>query len=281
MAQLGAKVADKTKEYARYKNLVENEKTLPLRRLEEVEVDLASLTAQKKSADARLAEAKSGPTASEIAVSAARVKEAEAALQIASNDLKDSVIYAPFAGVITRRIKGVGDYCVNMPPTEVVELVSLDQLEAELALPESYLRSIEPGKTQLMLRSSLLPRPLSLPVTRVVDQIDPEKGTFIIRVAIPTDQRGALAPNSFITCDLPLADIGGGVIVPARGIVMDGKEAFVFVAREGKMVRQRVHVGDKLSEGVILTEGLRDGEKIVIGSVVEMADGKALPAGLE
>lgn len=277
VASLEVQLADKLRERDRYKNLVEVEKTLPARRLEESEVAVASLTAQKAAAQARLQEAQRGGSPTDIAVAQARVKEAEAALRIAQTDLRDAVVTAPFDGVITQRLKSTGDYLVNMPPTDVLEVVSMERLEAEIAIPESYLPAVQSSEAKLTLRSPLLRQAMELPVTRVVGQVDPAKGTFNVRVAIPADKRQGLIPGAFVTADLPMAGSSAGVIAPARALAFAGGKPWIMVARDGKMARQAVEIGDRLSEGVIITAGLKDGDRIIIGPAEQLADGRELP----
>lgn len=275
VTQLAVRSADKAKERDRYKRLVEEEKTLPPRRLEEVEVDLAALQAQKAAAEARFNEAQRGPTPSEIAVASARVKEAEAALQIARDDLRDATVTAPFDGVITQRFKSVGDYIASTPPTDVLELVNLDKLEAEIAIPEIYLPALQEKQNTITIKTALLSKPLVLPVTRVVEQVDASHGTFVARVAIPADARGRLVPGAFITAEIPLAG-AGGTLAPARAVMMQDGKPYLFVAKDGKMQRRDVSLGEKLSEGVIVSAGLSDGETVVMGPSAQLADGKDL-----
>lgn len=281
LAQLEVQLADKVRERDRYKKLVEEEKTLPPRRLEESEVSVASLTAQKLSAQARLAEAQAGGAPADVAVAQARVKEAEAALEVAATDLRDATIVAPFDGVISQRFKSIGDYIVNMPPTDVLEIVSLQKLEAEIAVPESYLPAVQSGALRITLRSPLLKQAMDLPITRVIEQVDPAKGTFNVRIAIPADKRQGLIPGAFVTAELPLPESAGGVIVPVRAIVYDRPKPWVMVSRDGKMARQEVELGDRLSEGIIITAGLKEGDKIVLGPANQLVAGKELPSHLK
>lgn len=266
VAELEARIGDKQKDVARYQRLVE-EKTAPAKRLEEVQTDLAALEANRKAAAARLQEAENGPTKTEVAMAEARVNEAQAALKMAQDDLQDAVVRAPFTGLITRRFKSPGDYLTATPPTDVVELVNLEKLEAELRLPEAYFGGVAAGKTRVRLKSAVWKASVELPVTRVIEQIDPAKGTFAFRVAIPAEKRAGIAPGAFVTAEVTLEPTAaGGVIVPQRAVTMEDGKAVVVVAEEpGKRVKRVVEVGDKLTEGVILKRGVAPGEKVVVG----------------
>ncbi len=277
VAELDARLADKQREEQRYKRLVEEEKTLPIRRLEEVQTEVMALKALRLAAGARLQEAENGPTPTEIAMAQARVHEAEAALKMAQDDLRDATVRAPFDGMITERFKSPGDYMTNMPPTEVFEVTAPDRLEAELRLPEAYLTAVQAGKTPATLQSPLLAKALTLPVSRVVAAVDRAKGTFTMRVTIPAEPRSGLVPGAFVTAAVQVGDQGRGVIVPLRAIVQNGPQAIVFVSQDGKMVKRAIEVGERLTESAVVQSGLAAGEAVLVGPVESMRDGATLP----
>jgi len=280
MAELDLQIANQEKDVARYKQLVEVDKTLPEKRLEDVALELARTKTQRKAAQARLDEAENGATKTEIAMAVARVKEAQVAVKSAQDDVRDTVMHAPFDGLITRRFKSPGDYIAATPPTEVLEIVSLDELEVEFRLPEAYYGRIEEGKTVVKLTSSLLQSTLDAKVTRIIREIDPAKGTFACRTAVTAAQRVGLMPGAFVTAQIQLAQEVGDVVIPQRAVVTEGGTAVVFVAAGGKMKRTEVEVGDRLTEGVLIKSGIQDGAQVLVGPAELLKDGNALPTYL-
>jgi len=280
LAELDSRIKDRERDEARYRRLVEVDHTVPVKRLEEVQLELLVLRIQRLAAQAKLDEALAGPTRTEIAVAEAKVKEAQTALAAAQLDLKDTAITAPFDAVITRRMKSLGDYVAGAPFVEVLELTTVDRLEAELRLPEAYFAQVVPGKTRVALRSLLLKNALDLAVTRVIPDIEVQQGTFAFRVAIPPEQRDGLVPGAFVTATLKLGDQSEGVILPQRAVLTDGSKAFVLVAADGKMVHRTVELGDRLTEGIVVRSGVRPGEQVVVGPPELLKDGAPLPESL-
>lgn len=280
LAAIEARIAEQKRDEERFKRLVEQDKTLPPKRLEEVQLQLKVLEEERRAAQARVAEAEAGPTPTEIAVAEALVKQTEAQLAAAELDLRDTVITAPFDALLTQRLRGPGDYLNNAPFTEVLELVSLQELEAELRLPETYFLKVIPGKTEARLGSPLLPNGLALPVARLLEVIDPHSGSFAFRVRIPRASCGQLKPGAFIQARVLLDGAATTAIVPQRAVVRAEGQAFVFVAQDGKMSRRAVVPGDELTEGLILKSGVKPGETLVLGPPGLLQDGAALPAYL-
>lgn len=281
VAELDVRLADRQREEQRYRRLVEQEKTLPAKRLEEVQTEVAVLTALRRAAQSRLDELRNGPTPTEIAVQQAVVHQAEVSLKIAQDDLRDSLVRAPFDGLITRRFKGPGDFNTGSPNTDVVELVSADRLEVELRLPEAYFPRIIPGKTPITLHCALINESVVLPVTRVISSIDPTGGTFAIRVSIDPQQVPGLVSGAFVTGEITIDSRNQGVVVPLAAIVGEKEQAAVFVVRDGKMVRTPVVLGDRLTESVVIRSGLAVGDRIVIGPEESLKDGQPLPEELK
>jgi HlyD family secretion protein len=277
VAELDLRVGNQQKDFERYQRLVQVDKTLPEKRLEDAALELDRFKSQRKAAAARLEEAENGATRTAIAVVEARVNEAQVAVKAAQDDVRDTVVLAPFDGMITRRMKSPGDYIAATPPTEVMEIVSLRELEVEFRLPEMYLGRIEEGKTPVKLTSAALQTTLDTTVTRIIREIDPVQGTFACRTAVTADQRGALTPGAFVTAQIRLGKNAADVVVPQRAVVRDGTAAAVFVAADGKMKRVLVEVGDRLTEGVLIKAGLQGGEKVLVGPAELLKDGDRLP----
>ncbi len=239
---LEARLKDRLTDEARYRRLVEVDKTVPLKKLEEVRLGVESLRQQIKAAQAQ-------------------VRGAQAALDSARLDLRDTEVKAPFDGTVTKRMKGLGDHLAGAPLVEVLELTTTDRLEAELRLPELYMAQVVPGTTQVALSGPQLQAELALPVTRVVPQVDAASGTFAVRVAIPAEKAGGIAPGAFVTARLRL-DPGSAVVVPLRAVVRDAAGAAVMVSESGKLVRRAVELGSELTEGVVVKSGLKAGEQV-------------------
>ena len=280
VTELEAVVKNREREEARSRQLVEVEHAQTVRSLEQAQLDLEQSRNQLKAAQARLDEAIAGPTPTEVAIAKARVQEAQAMLDSAQLDLRDTDVKAPFDGTITQRMKGIGDYVAGAPFVEVLELTTVDRLEAELRLPEAYLSRVTAGKTRLTLHSPLLQHDLELTITRAVPNVDPEHGTYAVRVAIPPEARSGLVPGAFVTATLALGDQGGGVVVPQRAVLTDSGKSYVMVAADGKMQRRDVELGDRLTEGVIVKSGVHAGEKVLVGPAGQLKDGAPLPPGL-
>lgn len=265
VTEQAARLENQRREVGRYGRL-DAARVTAKAQFENVQLEEARIRAQLDTAQAALDEALSGPTPTVIAMTEARVKEAEVALDAARKDLLDVETKAPFAGTIVDRAKGVGDMTSSAPGGEVLTLVSAADLEAELTLPESYFTRIVPGETGVILRGPTLDADLPLVVSRVVPDIDPRLGTFTLRITIPAGKRGRLAAGSFVTASLQPADKAGAVILPLSAVARDADGDFVYVADGSDVKRRAVQVGDRLTEGIVISRGVKAGERVILGA---------------
>ncbi len=277
LAEIDARLDDLRRDEARFRRLVEEDHTMPAKKLEEVRAQIAVAEAQRAAAAARLDEAKAGATATELAVASATVAEARSQLELAEVDLRDTVVKSPREAVVVQRHRTLGDYVNHAPFTEVLTLVSDTDLEAELRLPESDLKRMVARTTTVTLESPLVDGPLDLTVDRTTGTVDPNDGVFAFRAKIPPARRGRLIPGAFVQGVVTLGRSESGVVVPRRALSTEGGQAVVYVARGGVLRRLVVNVAENLSDGVVVREGLTEKDFVAVGPPEKLKDDAPAP----
>jgi RND family efflux transporter MFP subunit len=223
-----------------------------------------------------LAEAENGATKSQIAIAEARVAEANVALKTAQDDLRDTSVRAPFDGLITRRFKTVGDYIASNPPVEVFELLDTSTMEVELRIPETYFSRIIPGKTKVTLASTLDKSETTHAVSRIIRHVDPERGTFPLRVALPGDTK--LVLGGFVTANIELEPSTEGVIIPLASIRNDAKGDYIFItSAEKKAERFAVSVTQRFTEKAKIKQMPPKDARIVANPPATLKEGDPIP----
>jgi hypothetical protein len=276
VAEIRSRLDELDRDEERYRRLVEEDKTVPAKKLEEIRMQRSMVQAQQSAAKARLDEAKAGSTATEIEVAAAHVVEAEAQLAVAELDKKG---HDRLRAVLRRRdptIQKPGDYVNNAPFVEVLELVSDSMLEAELKLPEAYFRDVGEGSTMITISSPMLAQPMEVPITRIVNSIDTKDGTFAFRVTIPAEKRERLVPGAFLEGKVAVARPTVAVAIPVAALERSKDGDFVYLVKGDILKRTAVKVGERLSDAVIIREGLGVGDSVAVGSKDLVRDGASV-----
>lgn len=113
----------------------------------------------------------------------------------AAKFLDDTSVRAPFAGLVTARLKTEGEWISTMPPAPLLVLVELDPMEVRLEAPAHLMGQIPVG-TALRLRFPAVGKELVTKVTRVVPAIRAATRSFAVIAELPNPD-GSLQPGLF------------------------------------------------------------------------------------
>lgn len=217
---------------------------------------------------------------SEARVAAAEVEELRASLDRARIDLADTVIRAPTDGVVLETFKQPGEVAVPggfSGSGDLLRLANLTELRAELDVNEADLVHISLGQAARVTPDAFPDRAYRGEVARLAPQIDRQKGTREVEVRVLEPDAELLPDMSVRVVFLSQLGTGGaaaatpggaapGAVIP-RGALQRGADGRAFVWRvDGERARRvPVEVADVLGDRVVVREGLRGGEPVVVG----------------
>jgi len=231
--------------------------------------DFRARTAQ---ADAQLAQAQSTlsriesldrPEAvSEQAREQARtdVAVAGSTRDLARRQLSDSVVRAPFAGVIARREVSRGAFVRIGTP--MFTLVSSGTLRLALSVPERYVTQVTTDSVVSVLPESTTGEGIEARVVRIGPIIEPATRTFRIEAEVDPHE-GAFRPGMFVLGTLALGVDQAAVRIP-RGSVFSavGRDRVAAVV-DGVIVMKDVELLGEI-EGDAVVHGLAESDVVVV-----------------
>ncbi len=245
-------------------------------------VDAKIHGAQQAQADARLLQARSdlrrvealGDMASEAdrERAATEVRVAEASLQLATAQLDQAVIRAPFDGVASAVDVEVGEYAP--PGSPVMRLSQMDPVKVTLSVPDRDVVALQAG---MPVRVGALSR--SEPFVGVIDYVgaaaDLNSRAFPVAVKVDNPD-GLLLPGMIVRVDASRVVQEGVVTIPQEWVVYTRNDRGVFIETDGVAVWRPVSLGPVVRDQVVVTGGLAHGDRIVITGHRDLADGDAL-----
>ena len=197
-------------------------------------------------------------------ITVARVQSASAMVDRARQDLRDTVVTAPYDGVVTRRLvdEGVMMRSLMSAGFPVAQIMKTDVLEAIVHVPELHLRQIEIGMPA-RLHIDGLERQVETSVHILNDLVDPATHTVEVRLLIPNPDL-SVKPGLFVKAELEPAPRTVRVI--ERGAVLGfGEERYVFVEQDSRAVRRPIRVRDLDLLRLEVLTGVEPGERALIG----------------
>ncbi len=179
-----------------------NADAIPLAEVDTARGAAQATEAQARAAQARLALLKKGSRVEVIAEARAAVAAAVAELEEARTYLAQMELRAPAAGVVIRRLHEVGEQVSTTPPTTVLVLANLDQLELRAEVDEVDVARVGLGQTGYATAQAYGDRRFVGHVTQIVAELgrktqrldDPRAriDTRVLEVVFTLDDPGAL-----------------------------------------------------------------------------------------
>ena len=227
----------------------------------------AALDGAKASLDAALA----GPTKAEIAVEKAAVTQAEAKVKQAQWKIDRTRVRAPYDAMITDRYVDEGDRVTALPRVEIMELMNVSILSAEIGVPQRYMQAIQVGDVAAVVSRDDT-KPVQGIVARINHKVDPANRTFRVRVGIRNDDR-RFRVGQFVRVKLDVETASGILSIPRRALIYAGGQPQVFVFRDGKANRREVQIGIETADSVEVLSGLSESEQVVVNDPSVLTDG--------
>ncbi len=176
--------------------------------------------------------------------------------------LRDAVGYAPFNGVIVKKMVEVGD--TVQPGQPLLVFAEAELLQIQVEIPARLLSGIEEGDT-LMARLDVHSTPIPVRVVQIFPMADPKRHTVTVKLNLPAD--APAAPGMYT--EVMVADVNAPKasfpVVPATALVRRGSLPAVYVVNEaGNTELRMVRTGPRTGAGMVtVLSGLSGGERIV------------------
>jgi RND family efflux transporter MFP subunit len=200
---------------------------------------------------------------------------ARARVTLARKALADTVVKAPFAGVVGERLVSVGDYV--MRGTKVASVLRTNPLRVQLTVPEQYSTGIAVGRSVSFEVDASPGQKFTGQVRYVSPALEANSRTLVVEAVVPNDS-GALKPGAFATALIEQANRSPGVLTPAAAVRTVAGTSRVFVVAGGKAEERIVTIGQPLGDLVEITSGLKAGEQVATSNVTQLADGVPVAA---
>jgi RND family efflux transporter MFP subunit len=206
-------------------------------------------------------------------------------LKIADIGLDNTIVRAPFAGVVIAKAAQPGEIVSPLSAgggftrTGIGTIVDMESLEVEVEVNESFIGRVQP---KMPIQATLNAYPdWQIPgeVIAIIPTADRSKATVKVRVALSVkDPR--IVPDmgvrvSFLEAAKPQqAEQPKGVRAPGAAVVEREGAQVAFVVGDDDTVQQRgLKVAGKLGDDVHVTDGLQAGETVVLDPPPELKDG--------
>jgi len=228
--------------------------------------ELDSADAALKVADGRYEDA-----VEEVRNRQALLSQRKTERDLARQAMVDTVLIAPFAGIIRERTVSPGQYVSAGAP--IATLVRMHPLRLQADVPERDASSVKVGQA-VKVRVEGDATAYAGRVVRVSPAIDEQSRSLRIEAQV-SNEAATIRPGSFATGDIIVAAETPAIVVPSSAIVSFAGVEKVLTVAGGKVVERRVELGRREGKAVEILKGLAAGERVIVepGNLV---DGEAV-----
>jgi RND family efflux transporter MFP subunit len=206
------------------------------------------------------------------------LQAARARVSLARKALADTVVRAPFAGVVGERLVSVGDYVTR--GTKVASVMRTNPLRLQLTVPQQFSVEVSVGRA-VSLEVDTAPGKIYTGQVRYVSPALQADSRTLIVEAVVANPDGSLRPGTFATAQIEQSSNTPGMLVPATAVRTVSGTSRVFVVTGGRAEERLVTTGQPLGDRVEIMTGLKAGEQVATSNITQLVDGVAVAATAE
>lgn len=218
-----------------------------------------------------------------VEVGKASVVSAQARVESALLDLGYCDVRAPISGLIGAKQVSIGELVGKGQPTLLATISTLDPIWFYCSVSEVDLLKAhsEAGKTgnkvaDLPVSLTLSDGSVHPPKGKIVfvdRAVDVQTGTLRIRAEFPNPEK-LLRPGMFARMTLDLGARSNSILVPERAVAeLQGKNFVWIIDSESKASQRPVLIGRRMGENLLVQDGLKPGEHIVVEGLQKVREG--------
>jgi HlyD family secretion protein len=236
--------------------------------------DTRKAEADVRQAQIALQQTKNGARPEEIAQLAAALQSSQAKLLAVQVQLRDTVIIAPFDGIITQRYASVGAFVTptttaskegQATSTSIVAIAK--DLEVKAKVPEVDIGKVRVGQNVEIAADAYPDQKFKGAVKIVAPEAVVEQNVtaFDVRLGIDNDPGGKLKSGMNVNVSFVGEQVPTALMVPTVAIVRDkGKDGVLVPGKDSQPEFREVALGFAVKDKTQITSGINAGDRVFI-----------------
>jgi HlyD family secretion protein len=236
----------------------------------------------------RVLEAAVGQAEADAQRAEASMQQAQADLRYAEALLQNTIIRAPFAGVVVKKMAEVGESVAPIPPGvnlstssgAIVALADLATLEVEVDVAEANVAKLKSGQPAEVTVEAFPDKRYRAELRQVIPTADRTKATVMVKVTI-LDKDENLKPEmsakaTFIEPQVsadPGAPVKPLVLISQQAVVTRDGSPHVFEIVDGTARLHAITTSGTRQDRVVVSDGLAGSETLVLNPPQGLKDG--------
>jgi RND family efflux transporter MFP subunit len=220
---------------------------------------------------------------SAVLVAEGTLAVAKATVAVNQRYQDDTIIKAPFDGVVTVTTAQPGEIVSPqfLGGGGIAKIVDMDSLEVDVDVSENFINRVRPQQPAIITLDAYADTATPGEVIAVIPTADRSKATVKVRIGFKHKDRRIVpemgARVSFLEesrqSRAGVSSAPPGVLVPAEAVQTSGDTGIVFVISGDVVERRAVRLGARTADGQTILAGLQPGAVLALGDFSKLSDG--------
>lgn len=204
----------------------------------------------------------------------AQVRSDEADLELAKESLNQTIIRAPFDGVLSERKQSKGSYVAA--GDELVRIQDLTPIRLTFHIPEKDLTAIKVNDPVEATTDAYADTTFDGKIEAIEPSINEKTRSVTVHARFEnTDRR--LLPGLYGRISIGLSDQkSASLVVPEKALVFQEDSTYVYKKVGDKAVLTKVKLGTRTADQAEILDGLKKDEEIVLEGLYKIHDGSSI-----
>ncbi len=230
---------------------------------------------------------------SRVRLAEAVLAQSQASVRQAQAFYENTIIRAPFSGVVVKKMAEVGESVAPIPPGvnistssgAIVALADLATLEVEVDVAEANVARLGAAQPAEVTVEAFPDRRYRAELRQVIPTADRTKATVMVKVTIK-DKDEDLKPEmsakvNFLETQAPARATDAPapapvVTAPRAAVVTRDGQSVVFELQDGRARQRAVRTGLERNDEVVIQQGLSGSETLIVRPPESLRDGLAV-----
>jgi RND family efflux transporter MFP subunit len=203
------------------------------------------------------------------------LQAARARVALAKKAVADTVVRAPFTGVVAERLVSVGDYVTKGMKVAIV--VRVNPLRVLLTIPEQFVSAVAVGQAVDFEVDAYPDRHFTGIVKYISPALQADRRALTVEAAVP-NASGELKPGLFATARLEQPRKTPGILVPSAAVATSAGTSRVYVVNGDHVEERIVTTGQTVGDLIEIAKGVIAGEHVATTNLGKLKDGTKVKA---
>jgi HlyD family secretion protein len=217
---------------------------------------------------------KAGSRDEDIEIARAQVESARGALQTIETEVNDTIITAPFAGVVTQKYADTGSFVTpttagssveGAASNSIVTLVSIYEVVAYV--DEANIERVKVDQPVQIVADSYPDRTFNGSVSQIAVQATTTSNvtSFEVEIALDSEAQELLKVGMNVETEFQIGQLDNAILVPSAAVVRNSDGTGVYVVEEDdSFVFKEIEIGTTVDEQTEVKSGLSQSDRVLI-----------------